>query len=106
MLDKVQDKEPSKAAEEKKLENVKKLYQGVAKLLNDSNAETWRNLAERGNIVSGSRYSEMYLDHEKYAGDVKKIADFFTNKFSGSTTVADVVDFKVKYGVLPHKKIR
>lgn len=106
MLDKVQDKEPSKAAEEKKLENVKKLYQGVAKLLNDSDAETWRNLAERGNIVSGSRYSEMYLDNEKYAGDVKKIADFFANKFSSSTTVSDVVDFKVKYGVLPHKKVR
>ena len=59
MLNKVQDKDPSKAVEEKKLENVKKLYQGIVKILNDSSAEDWRKLTERGNIVSGSRYSEM-----------------------------------------------
>ena len=63
-------------------------------------------MTERGNIVSGSRYSEMYLDHDKYVRDVKYIADFFGNRFSASTTVADVVDFRIKYGVMPYKKIK
>ena len=57
-------------------------------------------------IKMNNDWSMAYVSYDKYVRDVKYIADFFGNRFSDSTTVADVVDFRIKYGVLPYKKIK
>lgn len=104
ILVKPQAREESQKAEQEKLRLAKEKYELLIKILGKSSPKQWEELIQRGDIVLGRRFKEMYQNAVKYQQDVVILANFFATRFE-NTTIEELSEFRQKYNILPHRKI-
>lgn len=104
ILVKPQTREESQKVEQEKLRIAKEKYELLIKILGKSSTKQWEELIQRGDIVLGRRFKEMYQNAVKYQQDVVILANFFATRFENAT-IEELSEFRQKYNVLPHRKI-
>ena len=104
ILVKPQTREESQKVEQEKLRIAKEKYELLIKILGKSSTKQWEELIQRGDIVLGRRFKEMYKNAVKYQQDVVILANFFATRFENAT-IEELSEFRQKYNVLSHRKI-
>lgn len=101
MLGDIQKREESREKEQKKLENVRRLYDKIVPLLRENSPAMWKAIIERSDIISGVRQQEMRDDNRRYARKLNVMADFWAAGLE-KLTLEELVEIRQKNGIYPH----